>query len=166
MAVKLEDLAPVFDSKGTAVLPIMICDEIVRPCILKGKVVPGYYICVNGNLWSTKYGFTKLSPSYNSKYPNVGIRIPGREKGYPIELHRLVCQTWYNKPYKPDCISDADWEVTPESVRRLCDQLYEAHHIDHNTRNHHPSNLKWETRRKNIALRQEYDGKLKEEWGT
>jgi len=166
MTVKLEDLDldPVFDADGTLVMPIMIRGRILRPAIINGKVQTGYYICSNGMPWSTKRGgLTQLSVNYNLDldYPKTGLWIKSKTK--TIEIHNFVCQTWYNKPYKPDCISDADWEVTPESVRRLCDDLYEAHHIDHNTRNHHPSNLKWVTKEENRQFWLEHKKKLQED---
>ena len=149
MTVMLEDLAPVYDMDGNVVKPGRIWGHrIVRPCIIQGKVVPDYYIDLDGDLWSTKNKFPEYrSPNYNKRYPMVGLRVNGEPVS--IEIHNLVCQTWYNKPYKPNCISDADWEVTPEPVRRLCDQLYEAHHIDHDTHNHNPGNMEWLTKKEN-----------------
>jgi hypothetical protein len=162
MTVKLEDLDPVFNADGTHVMPIMIHGRVLRPAIINGKVQTGYYICSDGMPWSTKRGgLTRLSVNYNLDYPMTGLWVRGKSKS--IEIHNLVCQTWHNKPYKPNCISDADWEVTPESVRNLCDKLYEAHHIDHDTHNHHPSNLMWCTKEENKQFWLEHEKKLQEE---
>jgi hypothetical protein len=162
MTVKLEDLAPVYDADGAAVMPIMIHGHVLRPAIIDGKVQSGYYICSDGMPWSTKRArFKDLSVNYNLDYPMTGLWINDKTKS--IEIHNLVCQTWHNKPYKPNCISDADWELTPESVRDLCDQLYEAHHIDHDTHNHSPDNLEWLTKKENREAWIAHRKKLQEE---
>ena len=131
----------------------------VRPAIVGGKVAEGYFICENGNLWSTKryYYLRKLATAVSgkSKYPKVSLSING--KMITKELHRIVCETYHKFPVPYAYgVTKEEWEQTPDSVKALLKDSFEVNHIDHEHTNYHPSNLEWVTTKQNSKCYQEH----------
>ena len=132
----------------------MIDSEECKPLIIKGSVIPYYFVTPNGEIWSCKTGkYKKMTPAYSSGYAKTQLRING--KAFPIYFHKVVCETLV--PFKrPKEISKKDWDVTPESVKQHMKNLYFVNHIDHNRANFHPSNLEWVTSQENAQAYQKH----------
>jgi|APGre2960657373_1045057.scaffolds.fasta_scaffold58188_2 hypothetical protein len=135
----------------------LICGEKCKPAIVDGQVIQDYWVDEDGNIWSTKRKQPKqLSPdngSSNSKYPGVVLMIDGIRKS--IDVHRVICSTFHKFPV-PNGITKKEWNLTPQSVRDLLNTLFQVNHIDHNTKNHHPSNLEWVTVKQNSSKYQKH----------
>jgi hypothetical protein len=120
----------------------------IKPAVVDGEIIPDYFICENGNIWSCKRGYylRKLATSVagTSPYPKIGIVINGKRR--TIQAHRIVCETYHQFPI-PRGVTKSEWERTPNSVKVLIRNGYQVNHINCKEekyhRNHHPSNLEW-----------------------
>ena len=125
--------------------------ETFKPAVVDGNIVPDYFVCENGDIWSSKrnYGYLhKLSTTVagNSPYPKVCISINGKCR--TMLAHRVVCETWHKFPI-PRGVTKSEWKQTPDSVKVLLRGGFQVNHIDHHHENHHPSNLEWVTVKEN-----------------
>ena len=134
-----------------------------KPVVLDGKILPNYFVCPEGNIWSNKRaGFKKLSTSLrggnrgDSSYPAVNVMV-GKNKR-TINVHRLVCQTYHAYP-RPAAMTEQSWRTTPNIAKQLIYVGYQVNHIDHDHSNHHPSNLEWVTGAENVQSYQNYRAK-------
>ena len=77
-------------------------------------------------------------------YPKINLTINGHYR--PVELHKIVCETWNVKP-RPKKIPKSVWNKTPKLVRDFItsSNYYIVHHKDHNKQNYNPKNLMWTT---------------------
>ena len=128
----------------------------LKPAVVDGIVIDGYYVCSDGHIWSAKRsGWRKLTPdiSGNCPYPKVDFSMGSKKK--KVLVHRVVCETFHSFPM-PEGVSDSEWKITPKTVKKLLNSLYQVNHIDHNHTNHHPSNLEWKTVKGNARAYQEY----------
>ena len=128
----------------------------LTPVVLHGKLRSGYFVCPEGNIWTNK-GATlkKLSTCIagGNLYPRVSITDNGKQIG--TYAHRIVCETLHKFP-KPEGITKKDWDATPNAVKSLMNGLYQVNHIDHDHKNHHPSNLEWVTAKQNQKKYQQH----------
>jgi hypothetical protein len=126
-----------------------------KPVILDGVIVPDYWVSPEGDIWSTKAKKPKALKSHCAKknYPQIVLSINGKTTSQLV--HKLVCLA-YHKFTKPDDVTKADWLVTPNSVKKLVQSLYQVNHKDHDHHNHHPSNLEWVTVKQNSKKYQEH----------
>lgn len=135
-----------------------------KPVVFRGEVVPGYYVNENGNIFSDKRGYLveMTIGGYNdpwNPYPRVGLTIDGKSK--TIMVHRLVCETFHEKPL-PDILTKKEWEtIAPEIRNKLIEHIqhadrYQVNHIDHDHNNFHPSNLEWVTAQENQQKYQQH----------
>lgn len=131
--------------------------EKMKPAIVDGQVIPDYFVCRNGDIWSTKRGdyLRKLiaKPAGNSPYPKLTLII--NYKKHTKSIHRIVCETWHKFPV-PYRVTKSEWNQTPASVKVLLLLGYQVNHIDHDVENHHPSNLEWVTVKQNAKKREEH----------
>ena len=128
----------------------------LTPAIVDGKPASNYFVCSNGNLWSTKLGTPrKMNPciSGGKLYPKTVLMINGIRKN--IEVHRVVAETLIPFP-KPEGISHKEWKETPENIKKMLVGLYQVNHIDHVHDNHHPSNLEWVSPKQNSHAYQKH----------
>jgi len=129
----------------------------MKPVIVDGQVIPDYFVCRNGDIWSTKRGdyLRKLvvKASGNCPYPKVALNING--KSHTKMAHRVVCETWHKFPV-PIGVTKSEWKQTPDSVKALLRGGYQVNHIDHVVENYHPSNLEWVTVKQNAQKREEH----------
>ena len=128
-----------------------------RPAIVDFEIIPDYFVTPDGDIWSTKGKTPRKMKPGNTKtqknYPKVSIRINGKSATQLV--HKLVC-TAYHKFPKPESVTRAEWNATPESVKRLVESMYQVNHIDHDHYNHHPSNLEWVTVKENNKKYQDH----------
>jgi hypothetical protein len=134
----------------------------MKPVIVDGQVIPDYFVCRNGDIWSTKRGdyLRKLSVKVSGDpskslcpYPKVAISING--KSHKKLAHRVVCETLHKFPV-PFGVTKSEWKQTPDSVKALLRGGYQVNHIDHDVKNYHPSNLEWVTVKQNAQKREEH----------
>lgn len=128
----------------------------VKPAIVNGRVIKGYFVDANGNIWTTKQSRPKkLSPniSGNCDYPRTTFFTDGNRL-YPM-FHRVVAETLIPFPV-PEGITKKDWNNTPESVKSLFKSQFLVNHKDHDKTNYHPSNLEWVTHRGNARAYQNH----------
>lgn len=133
------------------------------PVIHKSKVVPGYYISENGDLYSTKRNvLSKLKVQPGDKhnpYPKYRITVDG--KSTSVMAHRLVCETFHNKPI-PDILTEEEWNKIPQKISRKLFKYfttivdYQVNHIDHNVNNFRSTNLEWVTPAQNQQKYQQF----------
>ena len=133
-----------------------------RPVVYRGEIIEDYYVDDNGYIYSTKTGYYhKLSAniSGNTPYPYVSLRI--NNKSVKVAVHTLVCETFHKKPL-PNILTKKQWNSIDKDIREILigylthADRYQVNHIDHNHRNHHPSNLEWVTQRENIEKYQKF----------
>jgi len=126
----------------------------LKPVIVDGNLIKGYFVCSNGNIWSTMGVDLRMMSSVGKPYPKVHLSLGnGKSKTYPT--HRLVCEAFHEFP-TPEGVSQSEWDVTPNSVKKILNSMYHVNHIDHDHWNHHPSNLEWVTFKQNAKRYQEH----------
>lgn len=136
----------------------------LTPVVFRGETVTGYYLDKDGKLFSDKRGYiTELTiGGYNdpyNPYPRVSLSVNGKIK--TINIHRLVCETFHEKPM-PDILTKKEWNSIPAKIRnKLIKHIqhadrYQVNHIDHDHHNFHPSNLEWVTAQENQQKYQEH----------
>lgn len=126
----------------------------MKPLVYKGREIHGYSIDKEGCVWSHKRDETKKLLIYVSgranPYPKVNLYFDGRLNC--VSVHRLVAETFIKRP-RPKEFRPEIWKILNDQEKGLVYQAYEVNHKDHNTMNHHPSNLEWVSRKKNIEKR-------------
>jgi hypothetical protein len=128
----------------------------MKPVIVNGEVIHGYYVCKDGNVWSAKRNaIKKLKPSVSGKSPYPKVTLSQHDRLLHLYVHRVVCESIHPFPI-PDGVSDSEWRITPNTVKKLLRGSFQVNHIDHNHRNHHPSNLEWVSAKENSNKYQQY----------
>ena len=130
-------------------------ENIVKPAIMNGKELKGYFVSRCGSVWSDKRSpFTKLTPNTTgSPYPRCRMWIDNKTQF--VYVHRLVCETYVEFPI-PEGVTKEEWDQTPDVIKKLVKRLYHVHHIDHNPGNPHVSNLEWVTAKQNSQKYHEF----------
>ena len=133
-----------------------------KPAVYRGKIVEGYFVDNDGYIYTTKRGtYRKLSAniSGNTPYPYVSLSIDGKQT--KVAVHTIVCETFHKKPL-PNILSKNQWNSIDKDVRNILLEYithadrFQVNHIDHNHKNHNPSNLEWVTQRENIEKYQKF----------
>lgn len=120
----------------------------LHPLVLRGQIIPDYYLDECGNPWSLKWNkIRKLAVSIagKSKYPAISM---SNGKQITVDLHRVVAETFHPKPI-PAGIPKEVWDKTDDRVKNLVLSELQVNHIDHDPTNYHPSNLEWTTGKEN-----------------
>ena len=129
---------------------------MIKPAVVDGNVIENYYVCFEGNLFSSKRSNylkkLRFSIAGNSPYPKISITENGKPR--TLLLHRVVCETYHEFPTRIG-ISESDWKRTPRAVKALMRGLFQVNHIDEQHANYHPSNLEWVTVKQNARKHQE-----------
>jgi hypothetical protein len=129
----------------------------MKQAILNGRTLHGYFVDLDGSIWSNKTGpLKKLSTNGGHKYPNVKLYVDGDKIGG--DVHRIVCETYHKFP-KPNGVTKVEWANTPDSVKVLLKRSFQVNHKDHNKQNFHPSNLEWVTVKENQDAYQRHSKK-------
>ena len=126
-----------------------------KPLIYNGMIFSDYWVDKNGNLWSTKGSEPRKKryrPNANN-YPRTTVCVDGKRKN--VTAHKLVCESYHKFP-KPKSVNKKEWDITPDSVKKLVKKMYQVNHIDHDHLNFHPSNLEWVTGEENSEKYQEH----------
>jgi hypothetical protein len=119
-----------------------------RPLKFRGEVVEDYFVDSQGNVWSTKRRNPEMLTASSSGNKYLAVCIQVNKKSYTIDIHRLVCETWYEKD-RPNNIPKQIWDNAHDILKECILESLEVNHIDHDTSNYHPSNLEWVTRKEN-----------------
>lgn len=125
-------------------------EKYLTPAVCGGKTFHGYYVDIDGRIWSTKQNkFRTLNWFFNKgkQYPRIGLFY--EDKVIKLLVHRIVCETFHEKPL-PEGVSEEEWKRTPKSVKLHFEYYWEVNHIDHVKTNFHPSNLEWVSRKQNV----------------
>lgn len=129
----------------------------MKPLVINGTNIPGYFVDANGNVITTKQGRPKIrkpSISGTSPYPKLELTYAdGSKKTHGV--HRMVCETLIPFPV-PSGVKKKEWEQTPASVKAVVMRGYYVNHIDHDKTNYHPSNLEWVTSKENADKYQKH----------
>ena len=129
--------------------------KTLKPAVADGKIIEGYFVCPDGNIWSAKGKFwKKLSPSSCPPYPKVSLSV-NRGKMKSFYAHRIVCESIHSFPI-PDGVTNSEWKNTPDKIKKILSTLFQVNHIDHDHFNHHPSNLEWVTVKQNANKYQQH----------
>lgn len=136
------------------------------PVVFRGQIADGYFFDNSGNIYSDKRGSIKelavVKGCKHNPYPKIGLRL--KDKKQTINIHRLVCETFHEKPL-PDILTEEQWSNVPVTERNIILEYiqhadrYQVNHIDHNHKNYHPSNLEWVTASENQQKYQEHKNK-------
>lgn len=124
--------------------------RIVSPAIYNGKEIRDYGVDeLTGHIYSFKHGMLRrLKPRFNQDgYLVVNLSdkklFEGLYNGVcTIAVHILVQETLVPLPIPPD-VTEAEWDRTPKSVKKLFREVWMVNHKDHEKDNFHPSNLEW-----------------------
>lgn len=141
----------------------MIENDIVTPVIYKQQEIHGYGVHrVTGEVYSNKRGGWRLmKPAMprgkSSNYPKINLMQDG-VKRY-MRMHVLVHETLNPELPVPPGVEQSDWEITPQSVKAILRDIWQVHHIDHDTFNYAPANLEWVTEQQNSEKYQEHRSK-------
>lgn len=137
--------------------------EKFKPIIFRGSLLEEYYLDLEGNIYSNKRKTVKKLTIQNgcqhNPYPKIGLVVEG--KANTIMVHRLVCETFHEKPI-PDILTEEQWDSISEEIRNILIEYithadrYQVNHIDHDINNFHPNNLEWVTAIENQQKYQEY----------
>ena len=131
---------------------------ICWPLKFNGVTFTDYGVCKRyGFIYSGKSGWWKIlrpNVSGKSKYPKVGL-ISDRGSAKTVSVHIAVMETLNQLPI-PEGVSESEWKITPESVKRFCRKGWFVNHIDHDKCNFIPSNLEWTTAEGNAIAYQKY----------
>lgn len=130
---------------------------ICWPLKFNGVEYEDYGVCKrSGFIYSGKSGWWDIlrpSVSGKSEYPKVSISVIGSRK--TVSVHIAVMET-LNKLPIPEGVSESEWKIIPESVKRFCRKAWFVNHIDHDKCNFNPSNLEWTTAKENARAYQKH----------
>lgn len=124
--------------------------KYLTPAVYGGKVLLDYFVDKDGEIWSSKRNKLCILKGYvneDNRYPRVTLCIDGVY--LKVLIHRVVCETFFKKPL-PAGVTEKQWKKTLKVIRDHFDHYWEVNHIDHNTKNYHPSNLEWVSCKENI----------------
>lgn len=102
-----------------------------------------------GEIYSKKSGeWKQLSWAVggNMKYPFLTLINKGLKKS--VSVHKAVCETLKPVPV-PTGVTVSEWRVTPVSVKRVMQKIWQVNHKDHDHLNFKPNNLEWVTGEQN-----------------
>jgi hypothetical protein len=126
---------------------------ICYPLVYNNEEFWDYGVCKHtGYIWSHKRNFWQImipNTSGKSSYPKVvcdKVTIP---------VHIAVMETLNEIP-KPNGVTDKEWKITPNSVKKFCRKGWYVNHIDHDKTNFNPSNLEWVTATQNAQAYQKF----------
>jgi len=141
----------------------------VKQVVERGVKLEDYYVDLDGNIISTKFGSAKKLKTQpgtdHNPYPKVGLSVDGAQK--TVLVHRIVCETYHKKPL-PKLLIDEEWDsIDPNIKSKLIEYIshadrYQVNHIDHTHDNPHPLNLEWVTASENQQKYQEHRQKIEE----
>lgn len=139
--------------------------EIWKPAVKNNKTIPNYWVSNLGRVKSPKKFLKIRNEVYEQRgnrqsvtlsipydlfkdysYPRKSDKCKSSSVNFPI--HRLVIETF--KPiddYPP--IPKQEWDVTPESARKIIRECCLVDHIDDNPFNNNINNLRWVTPKEN-----------------
>jgi hypothetical protein len=131
---------------------------LVTPVIYNCVQFHRYGVCTQtGRIYSNKrsgWSVRKTHVSGKSPYPSANFSVNG--VAHFFQHHVAVHETLNPNFPPPPGISDEDWAMTPDSVKKATRGLWQVNHIDHDPENWHPSNLEWLTGKQNVAAYQKH----------
>lgn len=135
-----------------------LVDNIVTPVIYNQEEYHGYGIHrLTGEIYSKRSGTWRrmsFSVSGKSPYPKGYFSFNGEKKF--IVQHIAVHETLNSILPVPPGITDAEWKLTPRSVKKMLRHVWQVNHIDHCHTNYCPDNLEWTTAQQNVAAYQKF----------
>lgn len=122
-----------------------------------GEEFDGYVVDRKGNILNTRtLNYITASPDSTCHYPRVNLKTKsGKYK--KVLVHRIVAEAFIplDRP-KNSNITNEEWRITPESVKKFIMKNMLVNHIDHDKENYNYKNLEWVTQEENARARNEF----------
>jgi hypothetical protein len=132
--------------------------DIITPVIYNQEEYHGYGVHrKTGEIYSKKSGTWRkmsFSVSGQSPYPKGYFSYNGVQKF--IVQHIAVHETLNPTLPVPPGVTQEEWNVTPQSVKKMLRHVWQVNHIDHCHTNYTPANLEWTTAQQNVNAYQAY----------
>ena len=129
--------------------------EEYRNVVINGKLIPDYMISNYGNVYNKRLNIPVAKKI--RKYITVKLTIDSNivEEDYTksrvkkdFKVHRLVMAAFKPMNEFPPIPID-DWNILPDSAKRIIEECIYINHIDHDPKNNCIENLEYATPREN-----------------
>jgi len=129
-----------------------VIHQDLKPLRHQGRIINGYFVSLDGKIYSNKRGKLKEKKLQQYKepkalqYPHTTVWENG--KSICVRIHRALGEAFLPFP-RPKEIPYKIWLKTSIIVKRLLQQNYIIDHIDNDPLNYRLSNLRWASTKEN-----------------